>query len=65
MSRFGLEITEFDNMYATQFEDGTHIMQWCDIDRTCASIARFSEQDADTYRKFANMSLRLLPRETK
>jgi len=61
MSRFGLEITEFDNMYATQFEDGTHIMQWCDVDRTCASIARFSEQDADTYRKFANMSLRLLP----
>lgn len=61
MGRFGLEITEFDTMYVTQFDDVAHISQFTDVDRACASIARFSERDADAYRRFASMSAKLLP----
>ncbi len=60
-SRFGLQITEFDTMYATQFDDGQHLTQYTDVDRVCASIAQFSERDADAYRRFARMSAKLLP----
>jgi phytoene dehydrogenase-like protein len=60
-SRFGLKITEFDTMYATQFDDGQHLTQFTDVDRVCQDIARFSERDADAYRRFARMSAKLLP----
>lgn len=61
LSQFGLELNEFDTMYATQFDDGGFIVQYCDVDKTCASIATFSERDAEAYRRFARMSARLLP----
>lgn len=60
-AKFGLEIVEFDNMYSTQFEDGTFITQFTDVDRVCASIGKFSGRDAEAYGRFARMSLKLLP----
>ncbi len=33
------------------FQDGTAITIHTDIDKTCASLARFSEKDAETYRR--------------
>lgn len=60
-AKFGLEIVERDTMYATQFEDGSFITQWLDVDKVCQSIAKFSERDADAYRRFARIAAKLLP----
>lgn len=60
-AQFGLETIPFDTMYATQFDDGEYIVQYCDVDKTCASIARYSPRDAEAYRHFASMAARLLP----
>lgn len=61
LSKFGLQLSQFDTMYATQFDDGGYITQFTDVDRVCQSIAKFSDQDAETYRRFARMSAKLLP----
>jgi phytoene dehydrogenase-like protein len=36
---------------ASIYEDGTALTIHTDLDKTCASMARFSEQDADTFRR--------------
>jgi phytoene dehydrogenase-like protein len=36
---------------ASIFEDGTALTVHTDLDKTCASMARFSEQDAETFRR--------------
>lgn len=58
---FGLELVERDSMYATQFADGSYIVQYCDIDKTCASIAKISPVDAEAYMRFARIASKLLP----
>jgi phytoene dehydrogenase-like protein len=35
---------------AAVFRDGTGIVIYKDLDKTCASLARFSRQDAETFR---------------
>ena len=51
MSRFGLKFAKPEVSHATVFEDGTCIGTYFDVDATCRSIAKFSEEDAEAHRK--------------
>jgi len=61
LSKFGLKLVKADATFATAFDDGTGIITYTDVDKTCQTIAKFSQRDADTYRSFANACLELLP----
>ena len=49
---FGLEYMQMDPWGFAPFPDGTHIVFYRDLDRTCQSIARLSERDAEVYHAF-------------
>jgi phytoene dehydrogenase-like protein len=49
---FGLEYMQMDPWGFAPFPDGTHILFYRDLERTCQSIARLSERDAEAYRAF-------------
>lgn len=51
-SKFGLQYTHPEKMTAVAFDDGTVLEFWSDLDRTCASMARISERDAESFRAF-------------
>src|SRR5262245_8517594 len=48
--RYGFSYIEPPVQQAAVFRDGTCITIHKDLDKTCASLARFSKQDADTLR---------------
>ena len=50
LHRFGFSYIEPPVQQAAIFRDGTGIVVYKDLDRTCASLARFSKQDAETFR---------------
>ena len=52
LHRFGLEYMQMDPWGFAPFPDAPHITFWRDLDRTCQSIARISERDAEAYRAF-------------
>lgn len=60
-SRYGLEYVYTDPVFSSVFPDGTSIVSYRDVDRTCGSIAAISPVDADAYRSFAAMSARHFP----
>jgi len=47
----GIEYVRPEVQMASIFTDGTALTVHTDLDKTCASMARFSEQDADTFRR--------------
>src|ERR1700722_10674775 len=49
-SKYGLKYLYPDAVYSTMFEDGTSLITYKDVDRTCESIARISPRDAEAYR---------------
>lgn len=51
LSRFGFSYIEPPVQQAAAFRDGTCIVIHKDLDKTCASLARFSKQDAETFRE--------------
>jgi phytoene dehydrogenase-like protein len=51
MSRFGLKFAKPAVSHATVFDDETCIGTYFDVDATCRSIAKFSEEDAEAHRK--------------
>lgn len=51
-SQFGLRYVQPEMMTACLFDDGDVIEFHKDIDKTCAGIAKFSEHDAEAYRRF-------------
>jgi phytoene dehydrogenase-like protein len=51
-SKFGLKYMMPEKLTAIFFDDGSVLEFYSDMDRTCASIAKFSERDAAAYRKF-------------
>ena len=53
-SDYGLEYFEPDPVAHVAFPDGEQISQWLDLDRTCEEIARFSEHDAEAYRRMVS-----------
>ncbi len=52
LERFGLEYIEMDPFAWHPTDDGRWLAYYRDVDRTCESIARVSERDADAYRAF-------------
>lgn len=64
-SRYGLKYLYPDGVYSTMFEDGTSLITYKDIERTCANIAKISPRDADAYRRFAAMSMKIVPLVTQ
>lgn len=59
--RFGLEWAWPEASFSTVFDDDTGLVTYVDLDKACAEIARFSESDADTYRKFVLECREFLP----
>src|SRR5690554_5172394 len=51
-SRFGLQYVNPEKMTAMIFDDGRVLEFYSDVERTCQSIAQFSQHDADAYRRF-------------
>lgn len=47
----GVEYVRPAVQMASVYDDGTALVVHDDLDRTCASMARFSEQDAETFRR--------------
>ena len=52
--RYGFSYIEPPVQQAAAFRDGTCVMIYKDLDKTCASLARFSKQDAETFRELWN-----------
>ena len=50
LHRYGFSYIEPPVQQAATFRDGTGIVIYKDLDKTCASLARFSRQDAETFR---------------
>lgn len=61
LSRFGLKYLYPEVPHATVFPDNSSLYTYRDLDKTCASLATVSEQDAEAYRRFAQFSLKILP----
>ena len=61
LSKYGLKYIYPDAQFSTIFDDGSYIITYADLDRTCDSIAAISPRDAEVYRKFATMSRETLP----
>jgi phytoene dehydrogenase-like protein len=48
---YGLEYLHPDPVVHVVFGDGESLTQWRDLERTCGEFARFSERDAEAYRR--------------
>jgi phytoene dehydrogenase-like protein len=60
-SKYGLRYTFPDLPMMSVFEDGTTLGLYRDRERTCAEIAKFSKNDADSYRRLAEQAAAWLP----
>lgn len=60
-ARFGLKYIRPDISFATVFEDGTRILTYHDLDKTCESIALISARDAEAYRRHVESSRQVVP----
>jgi phytoene dehydrogenase-like protein len=58
--KFGLKYA-YNIPYAMIFSDQSTLVAYQDLNRTCEGIARISHQDADTYRRFAQRAMAMLP----
>jgi phytoene dehydrogenase-like protein len=60
ISKYGLEYLYPELYTAIVFPDNRVMKFYRDMDKTCESIAEFSQHDADAYRKFYEWSVNLL-----
>jgi len=60
-ARFGLKYIRPEISVATVFDDGSSLLTYHDLDKTCASIAALSPRDAESYRRHVEGSRKLLP----
>lgn len=51
LGKYGLQFAYPEISYMSVFDDGDTICCYRDLDRSCADIARYSQKDADAYRK--------------
>jgi phytoene dehydrogenase-like protein len=61
ISQFGLRYFYPPTAAATVLEDYRTLPFHRDLDKTCESIAQYSTKDAETYRKFVNWGMRIMP----
>jgi phytoene dehydrogenase-like protein len=55
LQRFGFSYIEPLVQQAAAFRDGTCVVLHKDLDRSCASLARFSKRDAETFRELHHL----------
>ncbi|ACV21482.1 Uncharacterized conserved protein [Slackia heliotrinireducens] len=60
LSKFGLEYIYPEKQTAVIFPDDRSLIFYRDVDKTCESIAQFSEHDAEAYHKFYAMAEKAL-----
>lgn len=61
LSQFGLQYIYPDMAQATVLEDFSALPFYSDLDKTCESIAQYSQKDAETYRELTQFARRMLP----
>lgn len=62
LSKFGLSYIYPDLVHVSIWDDGTVIRSYKDLDRTCQEMAQtIGAKDAESYRKFVEMSMEALP----
>jgi phytoene dehydrogenase-like protein len=59
-SKFGLKY-RYGTPYAMIFPDQSTLIAHQDLDKTCEGIAKISAKDAETYRRFAQRAMAMLP----
>jgi phytoene dehydrogenase-like protein len=60
-SKFGLKFISPDMTYTTLFDDETWMGTYVSLDKTCESIAKFSQRDAEAYRHLATRTIAMAP----
>ncbi|WP_236899688.1 phytoene desaturase family protein [Devosia sp. SL43] len=60
-SKYGLNYRYSDVPYASIFPDNETLITYKDLDKSCEQIARFNKRDAETYRRFAERSMKMMP----
>lgn len=60
-SKWGLNYRYSDVPYASIFPDNKTLITYKDLDKACEQIAQYSKKDAETYRRFAERSMRMMP----
>jgi phytoene dehydrogenase-like protein len=60
-SKYGMKYKYSDVPHATIFADQSVLMTYKDLDKTCEGIAKFSNKDAESYRKFVQLGQTMLP----
>jgi len=60
-SQFGLRFFTPEKTIATVYDDETWMSTCVSLDKTCESIARFSQKDAESYRAFATRVIQMAP----
>ena len=60
-AKFGLELFAADSPFGTVFDDDTGLQTHFDLDKSCQSIAQFSQKDAEAYRRFVGECSEFLP----
>ncbi|MBQ9955393.1 MAG: NAD(P)/FAD-dependent oxidoreductase [Eggerthellaceae bacterium] len=51
-SKYGMEYCRMDSVFCSIFEDDSYLTVSQDIDKFCNDIAKYSEKDAEAYKKF-------------
>jgi len=52
LTDYGLTYLDYDPLFFAPFPDGSHFTIYKSVEQTCESIATFSPQDAENYRRF-------------
>lgn len=60
-AKYGLEYIYPDVSIGTVFDDGSKLLTYFDLDKTCESIAAISEKDAISYREHTEKMRKLMP----
>src|SRR5262245_22636967 len=59
-AKFGLKYANPDKLTVAVFQDGSLLELYHDLERTCQSIAQFSQRDAEAYKRFNQHVLQTL-----
>ena len=59
-SKYGLKYIPVDPQLAVVFPDDRALVFYKDVDKTCESIAQFSQRDAETYQRYVDTCRKLL-----
>ncbi|TXS90308.1 NAD(P)/FAD-dependent oxidoreductase [Parahaliea maris] len=60
-SKHGMKYKYSEQPHATIFNDQSVLITYKDLDKTCEGIARYSQKDADAYRRFVEIGQSILP----